>query len=151
MQFPSEAARALAAHLNGVEIGDEGSRIPTNAKECGLVVVYGASDDLMEFRGALRDEIYVYEGGTAYLVDGDVLDEGDFDCGCKWAEKALVTAIRAARTIKAVFGEDDLSWQYRTDIPHATFDVMEEGETYCRGIVFDLEALEQNQPTGAEQ
>ncbi len=142
MQFPSEEARALAAHLNGVEIDEEDSRIPKDAKERGLVVVYGASDDLMEFRGALNDEIYVYDGGTAYVSRTGVLQEEDYDCGCKFAEQAKIAAMKAARTIEAVFGEDDLSWQYRTDIPHAAFDVLEEGETYCCGIVFDLEALD---------
>ena len=37
------------------------------AKDNGLVVVFGASDDLMEFRGAIDDEIDCYVGGTAYL------------------------------------------------------------------------------------
>lgn len=38
------------------------------AKEAGLVIVYGASDDLMEFEGAIRDELGAYEGATAYLT-----------------------------------------------------------------------------------
>jgi hypothetical protein len=37
------------------------------AREHGLVIVYGDSDDLMEFRGAIRDELDYYEGGAAYL------------------------------------------------------------------------------------
>ena len=38
------------------------------AAKHGLIVVYGASDDLMEFEGAIRDEFDCFEGGTA-LVD----------------------------------------------------------------------------------
>ena len=33
------------------------------------------------------------------------------------------------------------AWTYMTDIPHATFDVMDDGELYCRGIVFALADL----------
>jgi hypothetical protein len=40
-----------------------------------------------------------------------------------------------------VWGKDDTSWSYETDIPHATFDVLEDGEVYCRGIVFALADL----------
>ena len=35
------------------------------AKELGLVVVFGASDDLMEFRGALDEEFGCPDGGRA--------------------------------------------------------------------------------------
>ncbi len=30
------------------------------AKEFGIVIVFGASDDLMEFRGAVRDELVLF-------------------------------------------------------------------------------------------
>ncbi len=32
-------------------------------------------------------------------------------------------------------------WTYETDIPHATFDIMEDGEKYCRGTVLDIKSL----------
>ena len=35
----------------------------------------------------------------------------------------------------------NVSWSYLTDIPHKTFDIMEDGEIYCRGIVFSLDDL----------
>lgn len=144
---PSQAVKDLAATMDGVEIGEEDHRIPANAKELSLVVVYGASDDLVEFRGAIRDEIGCYEGGTFYIAGGGVFDEDDF-CGCKWGTEAKKTALAQALTIDALWCEvDGYSWTFSTDIPHAGFDVMEDGETYCRGIVFDLGALAQ--PGGA--
>ncbi len=30
------------------------------------------------------------------------------------------------------------SWVYKTDIPHESFEVVEDGEPYCRRIVFSL-------------
>lgn len=34
--------------------------------------------------------------------------------------------------------EPGCCWTYETELPHATFNVMEDGETYCRGIVIAL-------------
>lgn len=37
------------------------------AKDNGIVIVYGASDDLMEFEGAIYDEGGCFDGGTVYF------------------------------------------------------------------------------------
>ena len=49
-------------------------------------------------------------------------------------------AKKDAATVKAVWAPEgeNLSWLYRTALPHATFQVNEDGEPYCRGIVFLL-------------
>ena len=31
---------------------------------------------------------------------------------------------------------DGISWAYKTEIPHETFFMHEDGQIYCRGIVF---------------
>jgi hypothetical protein len=101
-----------------------------------LVAVFGASDDLMEFRGAIYDEVDCYEGGTAHVTpDGLLRNECDND-GCPYFERRQNTS----STIEASWAPDgeDISWVYITEIPHATFTIMEDGEPYCRGIVFDL-------------
>lgn len=53
-------ARELAEKLNGRAYGDSFDDVKQEAKESGLVIVYGASDDLMEFDGAIyvRDLIF---------------------------------------------------------------------------------------------
>ncbi|MGH8334997.1 MAG: hypothetical protein ACRER3_16090 [Pseudomonas fluorescens] len=111
------------------------------AKDAGLVIVYGASDDLMEFEGASREEIGCYDGGTALvdaqgvLPDRDSLEDDD-ELAAYFARKPL------AKPIEALWGkEPGYSWTYKTDIPHATFEVMDDGENYCRGIVFSLADL----------
>ena len=45
-------AKELAEKLNGRAYGDSFDDVKQEAKEIGLVIVYGASDDLMEFDGA---------------------------------------------------------------------------------------------------
>jgi hypothetical protein len=37
--------------------------------------------------------------------------------------------------------EDGCSWTFRTGIPHATFNILEDGDLFCRGIVVDLRDL----------
>ena len=49
-------AAKLAEQLNGIEYPASISRdLEAQAKAAGLVIVFGASDDLMEFRGAIHD------------------------------------------------------------------------------------------------
>lgn len=72
----------LAAMLNGREYRNEITREEAaEAKAAGLVVVYGASDDLMEFEGAIRDELGCYDGGTAFVDKKGLLDRGQIDDG----------------------------------------------------------------------
>lgn len=119
-------AKELAQQLDGTELGSEvTSDIRTAAKDAGLVVVYGASDDLMEFDGAIYDEIDGYGGGNAYIDH-----EGVWEADCS----------KNRRRIRAIWcPPSGGSWTYKTDIPHETFRVYEDGELYCTGIVFAME------------
>ena len=125
-------SKELASSLDGIEYDNfvnfncDTKEIFKQAKENGLVIVFGASDDLMEFRGAIDDEADCYEGGL-------VVFSKEYGCGNDSVAKNL---------IKAFWCEDDIAWQYETEITHETFKVMDEGETYCIGIVFNLDDLE---------
>ena len=126
----------LAEMLNGREMGEEITKEESaTAKDYGLVVVFGYSDDLAEFRGAIHGEVDCYEGGDIFISSGKVLAQ-HYNCDCKYCgfEKLKKTALK----IQAIWVNDGYSWTYETDIPHATFDIMEDGEKYCRGIVFDI-------------
>ena len=101
------------------------------AKEKGFVIVTGASDDLMEFRGAIEDEGDCFDGGNVYFTkDGVEYEE------------------QTTNVIKALWCKetDDcgmvIPWTYETDIPHEIFDVIRDGKVYCRGIVFDIDSVE---------
>lgn len=98
------------------------------AKENGFVIVTGASDDLIEFRGAIEDEGDCFEGGNVYFTkDGVEYEE------------------QTANVIKALWCKETdnygtiIPWTYETDIPHETFDVIRDGRVYCRGMVFSIE------------
>jgi len=128
----------LATILNNREYRNEITKEESLlAKNNNIVIVFGASDDLMEFRGAINDELDAYEGTTAYLnADGLLLNECN-DERCPYARKLAAQA----KTIKSIWDKDGYSWVFETDIPHLTFDVLEDGEKYCRGIIFNFEAL----------
>lgn len=126
----------LASMLNGRQYRDEITPDIQHAlQESDLVVVYGASDDLMEFRGAIDEELGAWDGGLAYLnKDGILLNECEDD-DCPHFKKLMANGIK----VEQLWCEEPkISWTYKTDIPHSTFEILEDGETYCRGIVFNL-------------
>lgn len=128
----------LADLLTGREYGKEMVKEEEQqAKTAGLIVIFGASDDLMEFRGFVDDE---RGAPTIALLDAkgllpfreDVQHDDD-------ALKDYFARAPQVRAVDALWGkEDGYSWTYRTDVPHATFEIVEDGEPYCRGIVIDV-------------
>jgi hypothetical protein len=131
---------SLACQLNGREYRDEITPAEEKAaKAAGLVVVFGASDDLAELRGAVCDEFGAYDGGS-FLIDerGALPSERDDD----WEDDDLLDYLtrkkQASKVVALWCAGPDYSWTFKTKIPHATFDVLEDGEKYCRGIVFRL-------------
>jgi hypothetical protein len=98
-------------------------------KELGFVVVFGASDDLMEFRGAIHDEIGAYEGTTAFIdAKGLLPDYENLDVDDKEELKDYFSREPKSKSIEAIWcppnGEGDnpeMSWGYKTEIPHETF------------------------------
>lgn len=131
-----ELAEMLSGRKYGIEITSEEARA---AKDAGLVVVYGYSDDNVEFYGAIDDEVGAYEGTTVCLTPAGVLQEPDCDRDdCPYFAKER----ERVKTIKAVWhDEGGPCWTFETDIPHETFTVMEDGEPFCVGIVFSMADL----------
>ena len=128
-------AKQLAEKLNGREYGSEITPLEAKeARESGLVVVFGSSDDQMEFEGAIYDEFGCYNGGTAYLNKAGLFYSECEDEGCPYAarEKEL------CKKIEAIL---DDGWSYKTEIPHSTFEIKEGNNVYCTGIVFSLHSL----------
>jgi len=98
------------------------------ARENKVVIVYGYSDDLLEFDGYLHDEFNAYEGTSLYInIDGGL----------------SINEIPNSVKIDAIWCPKDLdaSWLIKTKIPHYTFDSIEYGEIFCRGVVFSLDTL----------
>ncbi len=132
MEVHMEPRLELANKLDGREYGDEITKDEEQeAKSAGLVVLFGASDDLMEFRGAINDEIGCWE---ALLTNKGLLHNTCDSDNCPHFAKLKETAA----VIEAKWDKDGFSWVYETKIPHTSFKVMEDGENYCKGIVFAL-------------
>ena len=134
-----ELAEMLSGRKYGMEITSEEARA---AKDAGLVVVYGYSDDNVEFSGAINDEVGAYEGTRIYLTADGLLMEPDCaeieDCDCPYFNKAK----SAAKIIEAIWhDEGGPCWTFATRIPHETFTIMEYGEPFSVGIVFSMEDL----------
>lgn len=142
-------SKELAAMLNGRQYGEETTpEIVKLAKDNGLVIVYGYSDDNIEFEGAISDEIPCLDGEKIYFnKDGSNFTDVN--------GKAFLTFHKdkdepEANMIEAVWFENEqvihhldrcYSWTYKTEIPHETFDIFDEGDPYCRGIVFSVNDL----------
>lgn len=135
MMTAQELAGKLTLGEMGEEISDE---LAQSAKASGLVVVYGASDDLMEFRGAIHDEADVYDGEDVFIDSQGLLPDRDNIDDDEELEKFFIRKRGKLHKIKAISNQGGYSWVFETEIPHVTFEILEDGDTYCRGIVFKL-------------
>lgn len=124
--------KEVAKHMDGVEIRNEDRRLSEIKLDEGVVVVFGASDDLMQFRGALNDESDVIDGGIVTIGIDGILES-----------KCNATQIEALWCPSRSNDPDNVStsWSYKTDIPHETFLVLDGDEVYCQGIVFSMKGL----------
>ena len=133
-----EFAKLLSGREYGMEISKDEER---QAADAGLVVAYGYSDDNVELRGAIDEEVGAWDGTTIRLTKTGVLQGPACDsaenCECPY----FAAAKNAAKTIEAVWGAGGVSWTFKTDIPHETFNIYEDGELFCVGIMFSVEDL----------
>lgn len=127
----------LAVQLNGCDYREGPSEeLIQYAKDNKLVIVFGYSDDGIEFRGALNDEF-----GAPGLVHldhrGFIKSECD-DYSCPYFKRLLEDSV----TIESFWDEKpNRIWSYKTKIPHSVFTMKEDGEEMAEGIVFSMEAL----------
>ena len=131
----------VADKLNGIQYASENTILTREfckeLKREGIVVVYGYSDDLVEFAGAIDDEFGTYDHylNSKGLVKNDCDDEH-----CPYFEKILK---ETKYYLKPEWCKTpEYAWTYDTNIPHVTFDIMEDEDKYCKGIVFKLSDME---------
>lgn len=130
-------ANELADYLDGLD--DVPAHLIQSAKDNGLVIVYGYSDDNIEIEGALREEIGAYDGGTVFFYKGEVLLECDDPCThCEDDNKKNV-----AKRVEGHWNQDGYSWvmEAHDDIKGYPFDIMEDDEKFCKGLVFDIKDI----------
>ena len=120
------------------------------AKQRGFVVVYGDSDDRVEFVGAIRQEGHTDPfakdrpaGVLALSADGKLLNE-ESDLYAEY--------VRENRNVINVFycSKDGINWVFETEIPHETFLTYDGGydeeysdldDGFARCMVFEASAL----------
>lgn len=138
-------AHDLAVLLTGAEYPlSITPSIRNHAKASGLVIVYGAGDDLIVFDGAIDDE---YGAGDrteirldrkGVIPDYDQISKRDRDPDVKDNLRDYFQRECGGGIVTAVWAAEPYSWTYETTIPHETFEIVEDGQPYCRGIVFAL-------------
>lgn len=114
--------KEFAKKINGREQGypQFSEKEIRTAKRNGFVIVYGNSDDLIEFDGAIQDEYSCFGGGKiSFGLDNENVIEALWCNESALDEKGNV-----------------IFWSYKTEILHETFMIYKYGESYCRGIVF---------------
>jgi len=132
-------AKEFAELLNNREYGEELTfKEEALAKENNLVIVFGESDDLVEFRGAIDDEAGCWGGGEVNLTRDGIYEPDCLDEDCPHEAKIQSKLSK----IEIIRDEYTSSWRYETEIPHETFDILDDDEgIYCKGIVFSLNDL----------
>jgi len=118
----------FAVKINNCQYRDElNNQLKNEARENGLIVVYGASDDLIEFEGCISEEEGCWSGGL-------------FKINAKKLTVKETENSESKNVIKAIWCDPELntSWSYETKIPHVKFNVMEDDDLYCIGIVFSI-------------
>lgn len=129
----------LAETLNGREYRKEMSREEEKAAEAsGLLVIYGASDDLTIFSGTIRDERGAWDGATHILLEnGEFFDRDELHD--QMVKKGYI-APKTAMQIDAEWCPNyyECSWMITPNVPHSKFHIMEDGDVYCVGAVVEF-------------
>lgn len=102
------------------------------ARKNGFVIVYGCSDDLMEFEGAIQDEGGCFDGGRVFFNHDEVYQGYNKEKYPYWINAVWCGGEKDA-------DGQEITWTYETEIPHETFMIYEDGEPYCKGIVFKID------------
>lgn len=149
----------LAAQLNGSEYEAFDKiikKLEPEAKASGLLIVFGESDDLVEFRGIFHDEVGAYEGRDNIGIDlkgvipncreaaeewHDTCFNNDDDIFFKQIQE-YVKRRENSIAVSALWDSDGYSWVIKTDVPHAVFDIMEGEDKFCKGLVIDFKETE---------
>lgn len=140
--------KEMATMLDKRRYGEEMSKADQNAAAfAGLVVAFGGSDDNLEFRGAINDEVGAYQGTTVQIDTEGLLpkfeeltiDNQDLTSHNKDAFRDYFRREGKGVDLTIKWNEvDGPFWTFETEIPHETFDIMEDQGVFCRGIVFRL-------------
>ncbi|MFA6167918.1 MAG: hypothetical protein WC700_14955 [Gemmatimonadaceae bacterium] len=137
----------LAAALDGSQYNPGVNMIPNRldreVKASLLVVAYGASDNLLEFEGAWHDEFDANDECVVMIdTKGPIATEREDSDDDETMLAYLLRKRDAKHYVEALWSPDEpgnYSWIIAATVPAATFEIYEDEEHFCRGIVFSVE------------
>jgi len=130
-------SKELAKLLNGRQYGSEITKEEAKqAKENNLVVVFGYSDDGVELKGAIDEEFGI---DRIYLNKNGLIENKCDDEDCPYYQE-LIESANYIHSEYCGFPEMPNGWMFKFNnpVPHETFDIVEDDEVSCKGIVFSL-------------
>lgn len=127
----------LATILNGRQYLDEiTEEEEALAAQNRLVVVFGYSDDCVELRGAIMDELGGYGDVEFFVTKDGILENRCSNEYCPCHNELYTSGYKIEGRYGAI-----PAWEFVTEIPHEVFMIYEDGDEYCEGIVFSLDNL----------
>lgn len=137
-----------ADYLNNIDynkIDKELKIIESQLMRDQVVVVYGCSDDLMEMFGAMNEEFDCYAEHTFKWFSPNFVDQNAINQILEYVDDEIPTLYDSiANFLKrdalyiTVRHPKDCQFEYETNIPCERFSIMEDGDLYCQGFVFDV-------------
>lgn len=148
---PGERRDAMAKALNGCSYCNLPWALVQRAKAERLLIVVGESDDIVSLYGVVNDE-----ASSSFMVGpsgiqpslSSMLEEclervSRYGEGDQTARKQLTDWVSANSQSGVVTANypDEHGWSFKTELDHACFEVIEDGDVQCVGIVLALDAL----------
>jgi hypothetical protein len=112
----------------------------------GAAIIYGYSDDAVMVEGVINDQGSAYDSNTLWLdregflpINEDLTLQDDEPATVEECRK-IVKRFDSSVKVRAIWQDSGIAWTYEFEGDHRTFDILEDGEVWCRGIVFLLPA-----------
>ena len=117
-----------------------GFPITAMAKEAGIVMAFGASDDLCEFIGAWDDEVGVYDAAKIPIsCDGVLKSDCDSDDACPYFKRIAASATKLSISFK----NNTPNWLLglSDNILHVKAILTEYGKPFTEVLIFFAEDI----------
>ena len=126
-------AKQFARYLNGRERDSEMINAECDlAEELNLLVIFGYSDDVVEFRGIIHNEFS--EGTLLHIYKGHIIEDEELMILGKYGFD-----ISSDMGVIGIYSDEGVwSFEVLGDIETHNFDIFDEGVLYCRGLVIDM-------------
>jgi hypothetical protein len=134
-KWGAKTVQSVADRLSMRQIGEELTEgEEAEAKANNFLIIFGYSDDVIELRGAIHDEISL--GDRIHVFGRNVINDFELEEDKKVLIKYGIVPDPLA-TIECSF-TDCFRFIYLGALPNHQFYIFEGLETYCIGIVIDL-------------